>query len=186
MRKPQSGFSLIEVVLAVALLGLTIVAVVGLVGAVSRSVTDIDDLTIASRLSDTLQEELRRAAMTGADYNALVANTPIEGGGGLPLELFANAAGDRVILATDTARLDHPEEGIPQRDRYYQIHVTRLGGDLDHQNHSPFVALRVRVRWPHNLPTGPGPNDFVPYVENTDDEARQRIAIYHVAVPRTH
>lgn len=167
-----AAFSLIEVVLAVALLAFTIVAVVGLIGLTGRSVSDVQDFTTAARISDAVQEEFQRMG-----FDQLVT-LPV------PITLYGNGAGDRVVLSSASYAED-PERGIVPRDRYYDIRVTRAGGQLAYNpNYSGFVALRVEVRWPHNIPSGPGPNDFQPYSQTTDEESRQRIAVYHIAVPR--
>lgn len=171
--KREAAFSLIEVVLAVGLLAFTIVAVVGLLGATGRSVSDVEDSTTAAQIADAVQEEFQRMG-----FQDLV-DLPV------PISLYGSATGDRVVLSGATYANDPDAGGIAPRDRYYDIRVTRAGGRLTYNpNFSGFVALRVEVRWPHNIPTGPGPNDFQAYVRTAEDEARQRVAVYHMAVPR--
>ncbi len=178
----RSGFSLIEVVLAIALLGLTIVAVVGLLGTTSRAVTDVQDYSTAAQISEAVQDEFVRLGFTQLELIQL------------PIVLYGTRTGDRVVLRNRVVpgfpQYDVNErDAFPPRDWFYEIIVNRVGDPAAANNwetqirydpsFSSYLPLRVEMRWPHQIPSGPGPNDFTIY-----DENRKRRSTYHVTVPR--
>ena len=182
------GFSLIEVVVATGLLAFSIVAVIGLIGLTSRSVTDVQDYGTASQLSAAIQEELLRESFD----NIAVGITS-------PIILYASKTGDRVVLEQN--RQNDPVSGTPPgmspRDRYFIIEISRIGNpvtigatgaQLDWEKQvtydplvSSFVTLKVQVRWPHAVPLGPGTGTET---DPTYDLDKQRFAVYYMTVRR--
>lgn len=178
------GFSLIEVVLATALLAFSIVAVVGLVGVVGRSVTDVEDFATASQLTKAIEDELLRL-----DFSVLESMQS-------EFIMYASAGGDRVALETNAGNdpLNGNPPGIAPGDRYFRIALSQVGyntggsaspqqlaweGQLTHGNYSTFLALKVEVRWPHAIPQGPaGGGQAVIY-----DTDAQRIAVFYLSIP---
>lgn len=179
----KKGFSLIEVVLAVALLSFTIVAVIGLLGTTSRAVSDVEDYTTAAQISEAILDELLRL-----DFDDLALNLPV------PIKLYGNRAGDRVVMSERVefggSMFDADERrAFPPRDWYYKVSITRVGApaaaNVWEQQvrydpaYSSYLPLKVEVSWPHHLPRGIGAEDFVPY-----EEEQQRYATYYVSVPK--
>lgn len=160
------AFSLIEVVVAVGIFAIGIVAVIGLLSPTIKSVTNVTDSTVANRLADNIQLELQRIG-----FSNIVPDSTSATKVALPLTLVASRDGSRVLLAAagtvttglpaddDTTATDKPP-GILHRDRYYGITVDRLTTDTTsplyytNGSGSGFFALSVKIVWPYQVPIG--------------------------------
>lgn len=96
-RARKRGFSLVEVVVAVGIFAVAIVAVVGLVSAITKNVTEIRDGDDASRVVSNLQSKLQEVSFTDlrnymGDITSKAENTRI----------YANRDGSRIGLGSAT------------------------------------------------------------------------------------
>lgn len=152
------AFSLIEVVVALGILAVTLIAVLGLLASSTRPAGEIADVHVAARLGGNIQDELERLK-AGLGLDGLAAMVPA-GGSAAPLQLVATRDGLRVLRAdgaapaASQALTDPVRPGIANRDRYYLAEVTQQL-DLPYAPGAGFLAVSVRVTWPYRLPRGP-------------------------------
>lgn len=157
----SNGFSMIEVVLAVGIFATVIIGVIGLLGPTVRSVRDVIDSTVAARLADGVDAELRRVGFAG-----MVAATT----GTTVLPLVATDDGSRIVREADAGNAPTgTPPGIPQEQRYYLVEVRRAVTPA-YSNGDPSLVLTIRVSWPYQRP-GSGapvaPADRSIYIFNT-------------------
>jgi type II secretory pathway pseudopilin PulG len=157
-RTPSCAFSLLEVVVAIGILAAVLVALLGWFGPAVRSAGAVADAQVAARLAENIQNELERLqASLGLD--GLAADVP-PAGSATSLQLVATRDGLRLLRAdgpapaADRALNDPTLPGIAWRDRYFLNEVTRQF-DLPYAPGAGFLAVSVRVTWPHRLPVGP-------------------------------
>jgi type II secretory pathway pseudopilin PulG len=166
----KSAFSLVEVVVAVGIFALAIVAVFGLLTPIARDSAAVIENSTAVSLAENINRELERVG--GAVVGGLATATPDT------VYLVATADGSRVLRSGDSAigaSGSHPAEnaldhatvaGIAQRDRFYLIEVKLMVDDgsdgNDRINSTTFgpnagaIPVRVRVSWPLYQPrSGP-------------------------------
>lgn len=177
------GFSLIEVVIATAVFAVAIVAVVGLMGPMTKRAEDVIDSEVAARLSASIQSELERIGFaTGVSLTS-----------GVSLELVASADGTLVRVLSGAAPANRPPNdselpGIPNRDRYFRIFLSRQTGVLAYNPAtSGSLALRADVEWPYWIPEGPAtvnPSTVAtdPHIEVPASQ-RQRMAYFFALRP---
>jgi type II secretory pathway pseudopilin PulG len=152
------AFSLIEVVVAIGILAVTLIAVLGLLASSTRPVGEIADGHVAARLGENIQDELERLK-AGLGLDGLATIVPA-GGSAAPLQIVATRDGRRVLRADGAdpaagqALNDPVRPGIANRDRYYLAEVTQQL-DLPYAPGAGFLAVSVRVTWPYRLPAGP-------------------------------
>tara|TARA_R100000027_G_scaffold29244_1_gene21269 strand:- start:3485 stop:4039 length:555 start_codon:yes stop_codon:yes gene_type:complete len=154
--KRDGGFSLVEVVLAIGVFALTIVAVIGLLGPIAQQVRDLQDTKVANSLPSPIREELNRI---GFQYFVDDAFTETEN---LPTSLVASMDGSRVIgytgdfsnLGTVIPRDGVTPTGIDVNDQYFAIELTEGTGNLDYNAGDAHVAFLVEISWPYRLPDG--------------------------------
>jgi len=152
------AFTLLEVVVAIGILAVTLIAVFGLLAASTRPAGVIADTQVAAHLGENIQDELERLK-AGLGLDGLAAIVPL-GGSAAPLQLVATRDGRRVLRADGSApaagnSLNDPlRRGIANRDRYYLAEVTQQL-DLPYAPGAGFLAVSVRVTWPYRLPAGP-------------------------------
>lgn len=155
---PAVAFSLIEVVAAIGILAAAAVAMLGLLASQSRQAGEMDDSDVAARLGGGIQEELERLK-AGLGLDGLAALIPPAGSAD-PLQLVATRDGRRVLRADGAGSpagrpLNDPMlPGIALRDRYFLAEASRQM-DLPYTADSGFLAVTLRVSWPHRLPAGP-------------------------------
>ncbi len=132
----QRGLSLVEVLVAVGLCAVAVVAAVALFGSAVRATREVGDRRAAVRLGERIDAELRRAG-----FAAVAAATG----------LVARADGSRVVRLeeADNDPSAGTPPGIPAAERYFDIAVTRA---LRPPSDATCVVLEVRVRWPLALP----------------------------------
>jgi type II secretory pathway pseudopilin PulG len=153
------GFSLIEVVVAVGVFGIAVVALLGVLSATGRTVSDLADGDAAIKLAANVEAEMRRYALTRTDFDDFASNIPAAGVGA-GLVLVANQKGDRVVIETAadnniSAGNATLPVGMKGRDRYFRLVVRSLPAPLDYTNGDGYIALSVSVEWPFQLPLGP-------------------------------
>ena len=151
------GFSLVEVVVAIGLSALAVIACLGMIAATARSGGEIVDAQVVGRLGGSIQGELERLrAELGLD--GLAAAMPAAGSPA-PLALVATRDGGRALcadgpMAAAARPLDDPTlPGMARRDRYFLIELTQ-SPDLPPTPERGFVAVSALVTWPHCLPGG--------------------------------
>jgi type II secretory pathway pseudopilin PulG len=168
-RPSQKAFSLIEVVISIAIFALTIVALVAMLAPVSRDTDRIRDSETASRLASSIERELNRLNFETVRSSTVPPNS---------LYLVATRDGSRVLrtginLNDPTTQPGSPRAaennldtgtppGIADRDRYFLIEVRRFpAGDPALQVANPSqgnLPLIVTISWPFRLPQGPAPD----------------------------
>jgi hypothetical protein len=122
--------------------------VIGLLGPTVRSVRDVVDSTIAARLADGVDAELRRIGFAG-----VVAATA----GNALIPLVATADGSRIVSEIDAGNASSATTpGVPPAERFYLVEVRRVvspgytAGDAS-------LVLTIRVTWPYQQPGSSGP-----------------------------
>lgn len=168
----RSAFSLVEVVIAIGIFSLVIVAVVGLLIPITRDTTAVTEVTTSLRLAEGVNRELER-----------VGGTVVAGLGTNTLYLVATPDGGRILRTQQTttggspgtnasfpaendleATPANPVPGIAKRDRFFLVEVRLLQDDpgttddnIHFQAGDGAVPVEVRVSWPFYTPKGPQP-----------------------------
>jgi prepilin-type N-terminal cleavage/methylation domain-containing protein len=152
------AFSLIEVIVAVAVFAVSITVILALLPALTGRGVETADRLVAARLPDALQAELTRLAAPG--FDALAGQAPVMG---TPLD-----NGLAFVATRDGARLHSrdylaPASGrIESAGQYFLIECWRFAdGPLRFDAPQSSLALSVRVSWPYRLPgtAAPTPAD---------------------------
>jgi type II secretory pathway pseudopilin PulG len=157
-RPARSGFSLVEVIVAIGLVAVVLIALLAAFGPMARSAGNAADAQVAGRLAGNIQLELERL-QAELGLEGLAAAVP-PAGSAAPLLLVATRDGQRVLradgaaLATDHALNEPALPGIARRDRYFVAEVTQQL-DLPYVAGAGFLAVSVRVQWPYRQPVGP-------------------------------
>lgn len=171
------AFSLIEVIVATAIFATSAVAIIGLMGPISRNVENAIDSETAARLAQSIQDELKRIGYETVGND--IVSTPVY--------LYATSEANRVLVGPDPSvensssvgavnndlETESPP-GIAKRDRFFLVTLEDLqpfGGAFD-DNVSGSIPLRATVVWPYRVPSGPasdlstsgGDPDFDPSV----------------------
>ena len=150
-RNKLSAFSLLEVIIAVAIFAGAVTAMLGLLPLLTRqSMTSADTLS-ALRLSDALRVELTRMATAGG-FNALAGQTR---------PLTALLPETCLLVATRNAAQLHslvyqspPAAGqIREDSQYFLIEAWSFNvAPLAFESSGAVLALHVRVSWPYRVP----------------------------------
>jgi len=158
---------LVEVVVAVGVFALVIVAVVGLLIPITRDSALVLDTTTAVRLAETVNRELERvggATVGGLGTNSLfMVSTP---DGSRVLRTYQTASGGTAggAQSAENSLSAAPIPGIAQRDRFYIIEIKLLNNDTSDGNDNIYydpaaspgsVPVEVRVGWPFYNPATP-------------------------------
>lgn len=168
----RRGFNLVEVVVALGIFAVAILAVVGLMSPVSRMMSETLDDNTASRLTSAINLKINslgyRALVSGTkgtNYKILLNLPPINFSSDTLVALFANKAGDKIALANDAIWNNVNSE------KYYEIliilnttvvsKISQLQTALTNSDTSTdalaAVPCIVRITWPAYLPDGTGP-----------------------------
>lgn len=158
----QQAFSLVEVVLAIGVFALTIVAVIGLLGPIASQVRDLRDSKTANHLPTPIREELNRLGFESFVNDGFAAiasdHSPIQTGD-IPTgrtilaSLVATQDGSEVAEASQTSR-------VPADERYFLIQILAPPApgpgtaDLRYQSGDAHVTFEVEISWPYRLPDG--------------------------------
>jgi len=162
----EGGFTLLEVIIAVGIFAGAIVIILALFGPLNRSIGEVADNSRAARLAEAINAELLRirdvqAPASGTKLDAIAALV----NGGTILRLVASADGSHVVWETNAANdpVTGSPPGIALHDRYYLIEVRAQPAPLNYTaGTSAFLALTATVKWPYQVPTGPGPTEAAP------------------------
>ena len=156
--RTRPAFSLVEVVAALGLVAVTVVALLGLFAASLRAPAEIADARIAAKMSGCIQEELERLRAE-AGLDRLAASIP-PAGSTAPRRLVAPRTG-RIALCADGAApaadraLDDPvQAGIALRDRFFLVEMWQ-SPDVPYLANEGYLLVSALVAWPYRLPTGP-------------------------------
>lgn len=143
------AFSLIEVIVAVALFVASVTVILALLPALTRRGAENADRLVAQRLPDAVRVELGRLAASG--FDGLAAQAPVMGA--------PPAEGLALVASHDGARVQSrdflaPASGrIADRDQYFLIECWRFAdGPLRYDGAQSSLALCVRVSWPYRQP----------------------------------
>lgn len=178
MRTESSqGFSLIEVVAAIAVFALGMVALLGLFTPVTKSVAAVGDAEAAARVADAVRARLHAmpfeaaAALIQAPANlqkksADPAYNPNDGSRN-PQVIFGTLGGEAAFYDRDATRpnwyrTDYTRSpprplAVPNADKYFEIDLIRnetlspAGADAL----AAVIAFNIRVRWPAFVRTSP-------------------------------
>ncbi len=148
------AFSLIEVIVAVALFAGTVTVILALLPGLTRRGVETADRLVAQRLPDALQVELQRLATAG--FEALAGQTPSMG---MPpvngLAFVATREGTRL----HSRDVQSPATGrIADAEQYFLIECWRFSdGPLAYDPAQSALALVVRVSWPYRQPGSSAP-----------------------------
>ena len=149
--------------MAVGIFAGAIVVILGLFGPLHRSIGEVADHGRAVRLADAINVELLRIRDAQAGTAKLDAMAALVNGSTV-LRLVAAIDGTRVIhlseVGNDSVTGNPP--GVALRDQYYLIEVRGQPAPLNYTaGTSAFLALTATVKWPYQIPNGPGPNDAI-------------------------
>lgn len=146
------GFTLMEVLLAVAILAGAVLVVLGLLPGLARQNMASATRLEAQRLPSALAIELRRVA--AADFEALAARVPVMAAplrAGFPL--VASRSDPRVM--TRDYLLPLAAERLATDQHYFLLECWRFPNEpLRYETGAPGMAVWVRVSWPYRLPGG--------------------------------
>lgn len=176
---------MVEVILAIGVFALTIVAVIGLLGPTAQQVRELQDFKVANTLPGPIREELNRLGFgyfveVSADGTALKADAfpssfsaleveedPDGDGSNEPyLVLFGTEDGSRVVVQSGagnpvvTPNADVGSLSLADDERYFMVQIFPAEDNLVYQDGDAHVAFLVMISWPYKLPEM-GSNDFV-------------------------
>lgn len=163
-RVARRAFSLIEVVAAVAIFAVGMVAVLGLFGPVAKSVANVGDAEAAARAADALRARLRalpfETALALVQDPAAVRVKDASGtynpndGTRHPAVIFGRRNGDIGIYeGGETGRrnwIDGNNAVLPNAEKFFEIDLIQNPtlSPRDQNATAAVVAFNIRVRWP--------------------------------------
>lgn len=147
----HSGFSLVEVVIAVGIFAIAVVGILGLLPSLARQAAESSDTIAAQRLPEPVRIEFERLAAS-AGFDSLAAAVPVMGA---PLqdgfELVGARDGLRVLVANPGFTTG--TSVLPQSERYFYIEAWRFDqAPLSYDPGASVLALHIRVSWPYFNP----------------------------------
>ena len=179
-KRRSSAFSLIEVVIAVGIFAISIVAVIGLLGPTNKSVADVRDTDDATRVINAIQSKLQTIAQTskyplttstqsgfvyiGSTYLQLAsqvqsddANTSFDPSTKTYI-LFASRDGSRIGAYNDQNvwNGETPANSL----KYFEVELIRndaapaVLSPVTNDATAGFLAYTIRLRWPAYTPDG--------------------------------
>jgi type II secretory pathway component PulJ len=135
----STGFSLLEVVVAIGLFGTGIVTVIGVLGVLAKSVTANAEASCAARLGDALQiylaEEVKRAASL-APARALMTESESSSGA----VLFASRDG------LNLGQAGEPIWAERASDQFFEIRLYPPSPGL--RSNDALLCYVAEIRWP--------------------------------------
>ena len=170
--RSAAAFTLLEVVVAVGIFAIGMVAVIGLFTPVAKSVSDLADAEAATRVTDLLSAQLQAQeavdAQAGTPFDTLTKRLKV--GTAKSHQLTDNDAKNNYNIATDTQLLFASRDGTKiggyadavwkdlttkvnsDRDKYFEIALIRnesiSPNDAAIDATAPLIAYTARVRWP--------------------------------------
>ena len=146
------GFSLVEVMLALAIVSIGLIAILGLLPTGLRSARDAADNTISATVIQDVFSTIRSSPFTAVDLNNPYGFPP--SGGPLPTYNLQNNY-PSITAYFDQAGFSNPL----QQDRYYQVNVT-----LTNQAPLALSVVTATVVWPAHSKNPVNTNVFVTQV----------------------
>jgi type II secretory pathway pseudopilin PulG len=160
-----TAFSLIEVIAAVAIFAVGMVAVLALFAPVTKSVAGVSEAESAARVADALRARLQalpfETALALIQDPAAVQKNDGDGtynpnaGAKNPAVIFGKRSGDVGIYDASEGRNNWydssiPPAVVPNADKYFEIDLIRNETLSPKENDAtaPVIAFNVRVRWP--------------------------------------
>jgi hypothetical protein len=148
-RRIPTGFSLLEVVLAIGVFAIALLPVLGLLPGLARQGAVSTDALVAARLPDALRVELQRLATGGFDSLATT----------IPAMDASLASGFAMVATRDGSRLHAvglPPPGeapITGQEQYFLVECWRFPEEpLGYAPDCAVLAVQVRVSWPYRQP----------------------------------
>lgn len=141
----RTAFSLVEVVVALGVFAIAVVAVIGMLVPINQSIADIQDGDDASRVAQVIQSELQKVSF--ANLQGFLKNGTV---------LYANKSGSIVAPDTDPKWDVDGVDGVTldeQSAKFFQIKL-ELNSDLSPNGDNAvlytggFLAFTIVMRWP--------------------------------------
>lgn len=173
------GFSLVEVVVATGIFAIAIVAVIGLVAAVTKNVTDVRDGDDATRVVANLQSKLQDVVRTSGDFDDLRNYMGAISGKAENARIYANRDGSRIGVGSASSTWDPESELSTQEEnaqKYFLIELLTndtLSKAADDDT-AGYLAFTVRLIYPAYLGDG----------TRVADSSQQSVTVVPVAVTR--
>jgi prepilin-type N-terminal cleavage/methylation domain-containing protein len=169
----RCAFSLLEVVAALAIFAVGMVAVFGLFAPVSKSVSGVAEGETAARVADAVRARLQALPFDTAlaliqDAATIKAN---DGNGSYnpndgvlhPAVLFGKLTGDVGVYDPAEGRRawydsSIPPAVVPNAEKYFEIDLIRNEtlSPVENDPTAPVVTFTMRIRWPAFLPSSSG------------------------------
>lgn len=172
-RPPRRAFSLIEVVIAIGVFAVGMVAVVALFAPVARSVAGSSDALAAATVAERVRDELTRRATVAGSFAPVVAlfkNATANGGHEVTTAdnassaatdprrdtrlLFASRDGSKIGGYTDTSVWGTGQ--VNDAEKYFEITLIRLDALSPNTTAADAAASTIsytaRIRWPAFVP----------------------------------
>jgi prepilin-type N-terminal cleavage/methylation domain-containing protein len=203
----QSAFSLLEVVAALAIFAIGMVAVIGLFAPVSKSVSSVGEAETAARVADSIRARLQGLpfdqALSLIQLPADVRRKDAEGtynpndGTRNPAVIFGLLNGDAGIYDSGENRRRWYDSSVPtpqpvqDADKYFEVDLIRNEtlSPAAADGTAAFVAYNMRVRWPAfvrassgaavQVGANPAGGGAVPY-----DHSRKQVLFFTGAIQR--
>lgn len=179
----KSGFSLVEVVVAVGIFALSIVGVIGLLSPTNKAIADVSGSDNATRVVTAAQLGLQQLATSGRfttlgsavgvgssainrNDGYIQATAPADPADGASLAtsstynrftLYASRDGSKIGLTTDTAAW-----GSSDNQKYFEIMLIRNttlsanAAAASADTAAGYLAYTMRIRWPAFIPNAAG------------------------------
>ena len=173
------AFTLVEVIVAIGMVAVTVVALVALLAASSRAAGEMAARQQAVHLADAVTLELLRLrdALPGDEpaggLDVLATLIP-ESASSQSLRLVGSLDGLRIVRESEAG---DPELGLAPGDRYFLIEVRQQSGNLAYVAGAGFLAVSAKVRWPYQSKLGPEGSAAV-----TADLSQASTAVLNLAV----
>ena len=173
------AFTLIEVVVALGVLAVTVVAVLALQNSISAAVAEVSAHHRAAQLPDAVDVELRRLRDLPVPegppihLDALAGMIPSSESPSA-LRLVASKDGSHVIRESEA---DDPAMELARRDRFFLIEVRQQPAPLNYVREAGYLALTLTLTWPYQIPTGSGPGDAM-----AANRAQASTMVFHCAL----
>ncbi len=196
MRRTLAAFTLLEVVVAIGVFAVGMVAVIGLFSPVVKSVGDSADAESATRVADLLNVKLQAQGIPVVGPNLKIFT------GKTAHQLTTADASGSYNIATDSQLLFASRDGTMigafndpvwvngSRDKFFEIALIRnetispVGSDTT----APLLAYTARVRWPAfialaggtgSVQVGANPIAVVPF-----DQSQKQVLFFTGAITR--
>lgn len=147
-----SGFSLVEVVVAVGLFAFAIVGVLGLLSPTGRAIADVTDNDAASRAISAIQDGLQRAGWAAVQANLLAAS-PTD----TQYPFAVSRGGEKVGIKSGTGSASpFPNDEPGRGEQFFEFALVRDTNlsPAANDNTAGFLAFTIVLRWPAYLPNG--------------------------------